>query len=88
MSGGHFDYQQYKITYIADEIEEAIKNSSDFYPYGGGGLSNATLAKFEIAVNLLRDAAKMVHRIDWLLSGDDGEETFHKRWNEEIGGME
>lgn len=29
MSGGHFDYQQYRIEYIAVEIDELIKHKED-----------------------------------------------------------
>jgi hypothetical protein len=27
----------------------------------------------------------MAQRVDWLISGDDGEESFHQRWKEELG---
>jgi len=27
----------------------------------------------------------MLNRVDWLVSDDDGEDTFHQRWNEELG---
>jgi len=43
-----------------------------------------TIREFQNAVKQLRIAAVYAQRIDWLLSGDDGEENFHKRLNEEL----
>jgi hypothetical protein len=40
--------------------------------------------KFREAITILRKAFVYVHRIDWLLSGDDGEETFIERLAEEL----
>lgn len=89
MSGGHFDYQQYKIGYIADEIEHLINTNDSTEPDQYGGTkgyhySPETIAKFQEAVVLLRLAAIAAQRIDWLVSGDDGEETFRKRFDEEM----
>ena len=89
MSGGHFDYDQYKIDQIADSIETLIYNNDDETEdeYGwrrGRGYRPDTIAKFKEALDTCRRAAKMAHRIDWLVSGDDGEDTFHKRWQEDL----
>ena len=35
-------------------------------------------------LKILNKAFVYVNRIDWLLSGDDGEETFHKRLKEDL----
>lgn len=90
MSGGHFDYQQYRIEDIAVEIDELIKHNEDetLNSWGerrGRFYSQDTIAKFKEAVTTLRRAAQMAQRIDWLVSGDDGEESFHRRWKDEIG---
>ena len=37
--------------------------------------------KMKDAIKILRTAAIYAHRIDWLLSGDDGEESFLERLN-------
>jgi hypothetical protein len=37
------------------------------------------IMQFKIAVVMLRQAEVYAHRIDWLLSGDDSEESFIKR---------
>ena len=85
MSGGHFDYDQYKILEIADAIERAIQKNDvddeDGYCYN---FSNETIQEFHAAVANLNIACAYAHRIDWLLSGDDNEETFHKRLKEDL----
>lgn len=43
-----------------------------------------TLQEFETAAKLLRKAFIYAHRIDWLLSGDDGEDTFHERLKKDL----
>ena len=40
--------------------------------------------RFKIASHTLKKAATMAQRIDWLVSGDDGEDTFLKRWAKEV----
>lgn len=77
MSGGHFDYRQYHIVDIADAIQEEIDRNEM-------GLSDETLREFMLGVSLLRRSAIYVQRIDWLLSGDDAEDTFHHRLREEL----
>ena len=89
MSGGRFQYNQYKIGYIADEIEQLIfdNNSTEKDEYGdvrGHHFRPDTIAKFREALYVLRKAQSMAHRIDWLVSGDDGEDSFHKRWDEDM----
>ena len=36
---------------------------------------------------MLRMAGTMAQRIDWLVSRNDGEESFMRRWDEEIGAL-
>ena len=42
------------------------------------------IEKFKEAVIILNKASIYAHRIDYLLSGDDGEESFLKRLQEEL----
>ena len=76
MSGGHFDYDQYKIGDIADSIEQLIFDDSED---SDGRYSDETISEFRTALRLLRRAQIYAQRIDWLVSCDDGEESFHKR---------
>jgi len=77
MSGGHFDYQQNRLSYIAEELEDEIELNTY-------GYSENTIKCFKETVSALRRTYEMVRRVDWLLSGDDSEESFHKRWKEKV----
>jgi len=89
MSGGHFGYNQYQIGDIADEIERLIQSNADktLNEWGdrkGLHFSDETIKKFRIAVRMLREAQIYAHRIDWLVSADDDEESFHQRLEEDL----
>ena len=82
MSGGRFEYKQNNINYIADQIEEVVlKNSKkkidNKYP-------EEVIEKFKEGIDILRKAAIYAQRIDWLLSADDGEETFLERLKKDL----
>jgi len=84
MSGGHFDYNQYKIGYIVDEVEQMIyaNESQELDEWGdrkGYGFSTETMVEFKKALYYLKMAQIYAQRIDWLVSGDDNEDSFHKR---------
>jgi hypothetical protein len=89
MSGGAFNYDQYKIDYIADEIEQFIldNESEELNQWGdkkGTFYSPTTINEFKKALTHLRMAKIYAQRIDWLVSGDDGEDTFHNRLQQEL----
>ena len=105
MSGGHFDYRQFHIEQIADEIEQTILKAGreipedvlkrEWYGYGFGydydniekfypDYSSKTIAIMKRAVYVLRMAYIYAQRIDWMLSGDDGEESLAERLAEEL----
>ena len=46
--------------------------------------SEETIRQFKEAIRLLNIAGVYAQRIDWFLSGDDGEETFHERLKEDL----
>ena len=80
MSGGHFNYDQYKIGMIADDIQNLIDNNNIKNEWGyANNYSEETIAEFRKAIVLLREAQVYAQRIDWLVSGDDGEDNFHER---------
>ena len=89
MSGGHFQYKQYEIEHIADQVEQMIldNDSEELNEYGdqkGYHYSKETMAEFKKAFIILRQAHIYVQRIDWLVSGDDGEDSFHRRLKDEL----
>lgn len=108
MSGGHFDYQQYRIDDIAEEILDEIRNNEEGYDdysdgvsYGFGKEGTITekpegwqrypddiIKEFKEGYRMCKIAKAYVQRIDWLLSGDDGEECFHKSLKEDLEEIE
>lgn len=70
MSGGYFDYVQDRMFRAADRLASLIETDDQY--------SKETLAEFGKALATLRAAAIYLQRIDWLVSGGDGEEDFHK----------
>lgn len=81
MSGGAFDYLQYRINDIIDGIEECISENKhkEYYQF-----SEETINEFRKGIELLKRSKIYTQRIDWLVSGDDGEETFHERLKEDL----
>ena len=105
MSGGAFEYMQYNITMIADEIEKEIERNGraktreelkdegwrndEWYEKYPEDLNwykhpDEVIEKFKEGVEILRKAYVYAQRIDWLLSGDDGEETFMERLKQDL----
>ena len=67
------------------EKEYVIKNKHtvpNLYEY-----SKETIKEFKKGLAILREAYVYAQRIDWLLSGDDGEESFHERLKEELDNL-
>ena len=96
MSGGHFDYKQFEITRISDELEQLIEINGKkrvgrlesweepyHYEY-----PPEVIQKFKEAVLSLRVAQVYAQRVDWLVSGDDGEESFMRRLDEDLKAIE
>lgn len=85
MSGGHFEYKQYYIDDIADKIEYKMVNQDCDEE---DGYTEETIQIMKDAVKALRKAAIYAQRIDWFLSGDDGEETLKIRLEEDLKKLE
>ena len=80
MSGGHFQHRQYIISDIANSIKsEIIKNRDAEHKF-----SQKTINEFRKAIKFLKQAEIYVDRIDWLLSFDDSEKSFHERLKEDL----
>jgi len=91
MSGGFFDYDQYRIRQIADSLEDVIikngkkrQNKESWEDEYYFEYSPEVIAKFKEGFKILRMAEIYAHRIDWLLSGDDGEKTFFERLESDL----
>lgn len=84
ISGGHFQHQQYIISDIANSIKsEIIKNRDAEHKF-----SQKTINEFRKGINILKQAEIYANRIDWLLSCDDSEKTFHEMLNDDLKGVE
>lgn len=81
MSGGAFDYQQYRLDDIANDIERIIKGDSY---QTDEKFSPAVIEKMKEGLRIVRLARIYVQRIDWLVSCDDGEEDFLRLLSKEI----
>ena len=89
MSGGHFNYEQWKIRSIAEEVESLIEDNNNLSKdsYGdviGREYPDEVIDKFKEALHWLNRSYEMVQRIDWLLSDDDGVDSFFERWEKEV----
>jgi hypothetical protein len=108
MSGGAFNYDQYKIGYIVDQIEEVINSNGrekteeelkqeawrnpDWYKKYPEDLfhykyPDKVIKEMKKGVEVLKRAQIYAQRIDWLLSGDDGEESFLRRLEEDLNNL-
>lgn len=79
MSGGRWDYVQHRIGDIADDLD-ALDLPSEL----GEGWGSRLSAHRRFAVKVLRQAEAAAQRWDWLLSGDDGPESFLRRFESDM----
>ena len=98
MSGGMFDYKQYQINDLVDEMDNILKkidinkttkvedNDDEFECDLREYIENIDKFKKKVEYNkkILKEAAIYTQRIDWFLSGDDGEDNFYKRLEEDL----
>ena len=105
MSGGHWDYLQYRFTDVVEDIQnivdrngkektrEELKNESwrdpewyEKYPEDKfhHKYPDEVIKEFNKGAEIIKKAQVYMQRIDWLLSGDDGEESFIKRLKEDL----
>ena len=97
MSGGFFQYKQWQIDQIADDVESYINKcdrkeekdwgyedqSGKYIPYVYEE-SEEVLNEFRKGLKILRQAFVYAKRIDYLLSGDDGDESFLEHLKQEL----
>lgn len=104
MSGGQWDYLQYRFTDVSEDIEKIVnqngkkrtdeelkddyhdmdwyeKYPNDLYHYK---YPDEVIEEFKKGKDIIEKAQIYMQRIDWLLSGDDGDESFIKRLKEDL----
>jgi hypothetical protein len=83
MSGGHFNdcgYIYHRVDQFAYELEEEIQNNNvkDEYGYTPNH-SPEVIEYLEEQVHILHKMADIMRHIDFLYSGDHGDDTFMER---------
>ena len=93
MSGGTFDYDQFKIGNIADDIQRCLDMQGTIVDTRGcDGHKKYTNPIYppevqeamKAGIKALKIAEIYAHRIDYYLAGDDGDENFLKRLQDEL----
>jgi xylose isomerase len=85
MSGGRFGYSQHRLTEMIEEIQSIIQNNGVKDQWGyADNFSEETLQEFHNGIAALKRAYVYAQRIDWLVSSDDSEESFHERLQQEL----
>ena len=83
MSGGHFNNYRYiywNVYEFADELELEIENNEKKDEWGSAhNLSEETLATLRSYVPQIRKVADIMKAIDYLYSGDHGEDSFMEK---------
>jgi hypothetical protein len=82
MSGGHYDYKCFEVSQFAEMVAMTIKERSEHRDVDHGGyiehrtaLPKPLLDKMQVFVNVMRKCAEMAKDIEWMMSGDTGEES-------------
>ncbi len=96
MSGGAFEYKQYKIQDLIEDMENLLVrlDKEPIDSFECNSLKNYIDDKDSFKkivqknIDLLKKSYLYTQRIDWFISGDDGEETFYERLEEEIEKLE
>ena len=92
MSGGAFEYKQYHIEQLIEDMELLLKrvDKEPTDSFECDSLKNYIDDKdsfkkiVEKNIDLLRKSYIYTQRLDWFISGDDGEETFYERLEEDF----
>jgi hypothetical protein len=72
MSGGHFDYREYRLNEVADELEDVLA-FPDSYCIGAEP-TTSNIAKLR---DECRKLFKLIKSADYMLSADSGEDEFN-----------
>ena len=84
MSVGHFDYKQYALSNIKEDLDALLEE-----PFKIEDVPLDELQEYIYSTKQVVELARIcVHRLDWFLSGDDSWDTYKRRLKEEIENME
>ena len=77
MSGGRFNYEQDGIQVAIEELEQLPLDELE-------GLDAIAQSNYFALIAELKKCHVHMQRLDWLLSGDDGQETYHKQLADDL----
>lgn len=89
MSGGSLEYLYYRIDDAAERVAEELKAATAPRPpmvvkHDVAAYKPETIAELKNGLTILRVASVYAERMEWLFSGDDGEESFLRRLTEDL----
>ena len=87
ISGGYFEYKQYHIQDIIEKLKETkvkVESDEEYYEFDR---KQELLEEISNGLDYLNLAEIYTQRLDWLFSGDDGEDSFFERLEEELEGF-
>ena len=76
------EIEEYRLM-TQDEIDK-LPDEKQWYVAFARSLKHETIKEFRKGLVIMRAAAVFAQRIDWFLSDDDGEQSFHERLEEEL----
>ena len=88
MSGGHFDYDDSRLDYLAEQLEQDIKYNEVPWDnpvkkgdeeYYGFQLEKKTIEYLKGIVRLQRELQRVLQEYDYAVSGGTCEKTFQER---------
>ena len=77
MSDGIWNYEQYSVQIAIEELEQLSSDELE-------ELDAITQSNYFALIAELKKCYIHMQRLDWLLSGDDGQETYHERLAEDL----
>jgi len=86
MSGGYFNYKQYELSTMISTIEQTIRDQGKVDEWGEAAPTFPAdiIECMKEAMYQMQKCENMLQRIDWFLSGDDGDDSFRRRWKEDV----
>ena len=81
MSGGHFDYAYFRISMLAEDLKHEIDTNesmerNEWDEVKGHHFNKETIQILKECHTIIEKAGKLAREIEWLYSGDYGEESF------------
>lgn len=77
MSGGHFDYIQYRLHQLYDEIDNLLLNQEPKEKF-----TDEVKDSIMVLLPKLKEVTKRIHHLDYYLEDDYGVETYLERLKE------